>query len=81
MTVGVSDWPRWVARYIAEKKGLFQKNNVAVKLIWYDDYTQSLDDFSAGKLDANGQTWSDTLIGRAKGGAGRPLCFSITPRS
>ena len=34
--VGVSDWPGWVAWYVAEQKGFFKKHGADVKLVWFD---------------------------------------------
>lgn len=65
--VGVSDWPGWVAWYIAEQKGFFKKHGADVKLIWFPNYTDSISALSAGQLDANSQTWSDTMAPLAKG--------------
>ncbi len=65
--VGVSDWPGWVAWYVAEQKGFFKKHGADVKLVWFANYTDSIAALSAGQLDANSQTWSDTLGPLAKG--------------
>ncbi len=65
--VGVSDWPGWVAWYIAEQKGFFKKHGADVKLVWFPNYTDSISALSAGQLDANSQTWSDTMAPLAKG--------------
>lgn len=65
--VGVSDWPGWVAWYVAEQKGMFKKHGADVKLVWFANYTDSVSALSAGQLDANSQTWSDTLGPLAKG--------------
>lgn len=65
--VGVSDWPGWVAWYVAEKKGFFKKHGADVKLVWFPNYTDSISAPSAGQLDANAQTWSDTMGPLAKG--------------
>jgi NitT/TauT family transport system substrate-binding protein len=65
--VGVSDWPGWVAWYIAEQKGFFTKYGASVKLVWFPNYTDSIAALSAGQLDANSQTWSDTMAPLAKG--------------
>jgi NitT/TauT family transport system substrate-binding protein len=68
ITLGVNDWPGFLAWQIAEKKGFFQKHNAAVKIVWYgSDLAKTLEDFAAGKLDANAQTWSDSLIHLSKG--------------
>jgi NitT/TauT family transport system substrate-binding protein len=65
--VGYSDWPGWVAWAIAEQKGFFKKHGARVKLIWFPNYTDSIAALSAGQLDANCQTWSDTMGPIAKG--------------
>lgn len=65
--VGVSDWPGWVAWYVAKEKGLFEKYGAEVELVWFPNYTDSIQALSAGQLDANSQTWSDTLAPLAAG--------------
>ena len=65
--IGLSDWPGWVAWYIAEEKGLFEKHGADVKLVWFPTYTDSISALSAGRLDANSQTWSDTMAPLAAG--------------
>lgn len=65
--VGVSDWPGWVAWYIAEQKGFFKKHGADVKLVWFANYSDSISALSAGQIDANSQTWSDTMAPLAKG--------------
>lgn len=65
--VGVSDWPGWVAWYVADQKGYFRKYGADVKLVWFPNYTDSISALSAGQLDANSQTWSDTMAPLAKG--------------
>nr|WP_297351159.1 ABC transporter substrate-binding protein [uncultured Caldimonas sp.] len=67
LKVGVSDWPGWVAWYVAEQKGYFKKHGADVKLVWFANYTDSISALSSGQLDANSQTWSDTLGPLAKG--------------
>ncbi|OWW21589.1 ABC transporter substrate-binding protein [Noviherbaspirillum denitrificans] len=64
--VGLSDWPGWVAWYVAEQKGFFKKHGAKVKLVWFPNYTDSIAALSAGQLDANAQTWSDTMTPLAK---------------
>lgn len=65
--LGLSDWPGWVAWYVADQKGFFKKNGAKVKLIWFANYTDSIAALSSGQLDANSQTWSDTMTPLAKG--------------
>ncbi len=65
--VGYSDWPGWVAWAIAEQKGFFKKHGADVKLVWFPNYSDSISALSAGQVDANCQTWSDTMAPLAKG--------------
>jgi NitT/TauT family transport system substrate-binding protein len=65
--VGVSDWTGWVAWYVAQEQGYFRKYGAAVKLVWFANYSDSISALSTGQLDANCQTWSDTLGPLAKG--------------
>lgn len=65
--VGLSDWPGWVAWYVAEQKGFFKKHGAKVTLVWFPNYTDSIAALSAGQLDANSQTWSDTMTPLSKG--------------
>jgi NitT/TauT family transport system substrate-binding protein len=62
ITLGVNDWVGYVAWYIAQEKGFFKKHSTDVKLVWHDSVVDSLDKFAAGRLDANAQPWTDTLI-------------------
>jgi NitT/TauT family transport system substrate-binding protein len=65
--VGVSDWTGWVAWYVARDQGYFRKYGANVELVWFANYTDSIAALSTGQLDANCQTWSDTLGPIAKG--------------
>jgi NitT/TauT family transport system substrate-binding protein len=67
LRVGVSDWPGWVAWYIAQEQGLFDKYGLKVRLVWFPVYSDSIAALSAGQLDANSQTWNDTMPAIAKG--------------
>ncbi len=62
ITLGVNDWVGYVAWYVAQEKGFFKKHGTDVKLVWCEGVVDSLDKFAAGKLDANAQPWTDTLI-------------------
>jgi NitT/TauT family transport system substrate-binding protein len=69
ITIGYSDWPGWTCWDIAEKQGFFKKHNVNVKLVWFPTYTDSLNALAAGQVDANCQTWIDTMGPLAQGQA------------
>ncbi len=67
ITIGYSDWPGWVAWDIAEQQGFFKKRGANVKLTWFPVYTDSLNAFAAGQVDANCQTWGDSMGPLAQG--------------
>ncbi|HWP47372.1 MAG TPA: ABC transporter substrate-binding protein [Candidatus Limnocylindrales bacterium] len=67
LKIGVSDWPGWVAWYVAQEKGFFKKYGVDVELVWFPVYSDSISALSAAKLDANSQTWNDTMAPIAQG--------------
>ena len=69
ITIGYSDWPGWTCWDIAQQQGFFKKRHVNVKLVWFPNYSDSLDALAAGSLDANCQTWSDTMGPLAQGQA------------
>ena len=64
LKLGYSDWPGWVAWEIAKEKGFFEKNGVAVELVWMD-YVASMEAFAAGALDAVAMTNGDALVSGA----------------
>jgi len=67
ITIAYSDWPGWVAWDIVEQQGFFKKHGANVKLVWFPVYTDSLNALAAGQVDANCQTWSDTMGPLAQG--------------
>ncbi|WP_199678660.1 ABC transporter substrate-binding protein [Salinisphaera sp. LB1] len=67
ITIGISDWPGWVAWYVAEQKGYFKKYGANVKLVWFPSYIDSVQALAADKLDANSQALIDTLAPIEKG--------------
>lgn len=67
ITLGISDWPGWVAWYIAKEKGYFKKYGAHVKLVWFPSYIDSVNALSAGQLDANSQALIDSLAPIEKG--------------
>ena len=61
IVIGYSNWAGWWPWAIAEKEGLFAKNNVNVQMKWFDGYLESMEAFAAGQLDGNCQTLNDTI--------------------
>ncbi|MCU1353219.1 MAG: Aliphatic sulfonates transporter substrate-binding protein [Acidimicrobiales bacterium] len=67
LTIGYSAWPGWFPLAVAEQTKQFEKAGLNVKLVYFADYTASLDALVAGKVDVNAQTLNDTLFGVAAG--------------
>ncbi len=65
--LGFSAWPGWFPWQVAQEEGIFQKNNVAVDLKWFDGYLESISTLTAGQIDANSQTLNDTISAIAGG--------------
>lgn len=65
--LGFSAWPGWFPWQITQDEGIFQKNNIAVDLKWFDGYLESISTLTAGQIDANSQTLGDTVSSVAGG--------------
>ncbi|MBE9047410.1 ABC transporter substrate-binding protein [Pleurocapsales cyanobacterium LEGE 10410] len=61
IVIGYSNWAGWWPWAIAEREGMFAKNNVNVEMKWFDGYLESMEAFAAGQLDGNCQTLNDTI--------------------
>lgn len=65
--LGFSAWPGWFPWQVAQEQGLFEANNIAVDLKWFDGYLESISALTAGQIDANSQTLGDTVSSIAGG--------------
>jgi len=65
--IALSPWPGWFFWYVVEEKGFFEKHGANVELVWFPVYSDSLQAFATGQVDANNQTLSDTLAPASKG--------------
>ena len=59
--LGFSAWPGWFPWQIAQEQKIFEANQVAVDLKWFDGYLESISTLTAGQIDANSQTLGDTV--------------------
>ncbi len=66
--IGFSAWPGWFPWQVAKEQGIFDQNNVAVDLKWFDGYLESISTLTAGQIDGNSQTLGDT-VSSVSGGA------------
>ncbi|MBF2003190.1 MAG: aliphatic sulfonate ABC transporter substrate-binding protein [Synechococcales cyanobacterium M58_A2018_015] len=65
--LGFSAWPGWFPWQVAQDAGIFEANNVAVDLKWFDGYLESINALTAEQIDANSQTLGDTVSSVAGG--------------
>jgi len=65
--IGYSAWPGWFPLTVAEQEKVYEDAGVDVEMVYFTDYTASLDALAAGKVDINAQTLNDTLFGVAAG--------------
>lgn len=65
--LGFSAWPGWFPWQVAQDKGIFAKNKLAVDLKWFDGYLESINTLTAEQIDANSQTLNDTISAVAGG--------------
>ncbi|MEB3177450.1 MAG: ABC transporter substrate-binding protein [Nostocaceae cyanobacterium] len=65
--LGFSAWPGWFPWQVAQEKKIFESNNLAVDLKWFDGYLESINTLTAGQIDANSQTLGDTVNSVAGG--------------
>lgn len=65
--LGFSAWPGWFPWQVAEEVGIFEANQAAVDLTWFDGYLESINTLNAGQIDANSQTLGDTVNSLAGG--------------
>ena len=65
--IGYSAWPGWFPLTVAEQEKVYEDAGIDVEMVYFTDYTASLDALAAGKVDINAQTLNDTLFGVAAG--------------
>jgi NitT/TauT family transport system substrate-binding protein len=75
LRIGYSDWPGWVAWQVAIDKGWLKDAGVDAEFQWFD-YSQSMDAFGAGKIDADCVSNGDSLV--MSGGGNRNLMVMLT---
>lgn len=65
--LGFSAWPGWFPWQVAQEQGIFEANNAAVDLKWFDGYLESISTLTAEQIDANSQTLGDTVSSLSSG--------------
>lgn len=75
LKIAYSDWPGWVAWDIALQKGWFKEAGVNVDFVW-NEYVPTMDNFSAGKVDAVAVTNGDALVTGASGAPSKMILLN-----
>jgi len=65
--IAVNVWPGQAHVYLAQEKGLFEKNNVEVELILKESITESSQLFTNGEVDGCFGVFADIIMINAKG--------------
>jgi NitT/TauT family transport system substrate-binding protein len=65
LKIGYSDWPGWLVLEIGKQKGFFKEAGVDVDLVWFGEYSKSIDAYSANKLDGIFIACGDSLTAKA----------------
>ena len=61
LKIGWSDWVGWAPWKIVEVKKLFAENGANAELVYFDDYTKSLEAFEGGAISALSTTLNDAM--------------------
>lgn len=66
--VGISAWNGYLPFHLIDNKSLFKSlSGIKLSIQWYEEYLKGITDLSRGKLNANAQTLSDTILSIAEG--------------
>ena len=60
-------WPPNFLAYLADEKGLFEKNGVNVELLFYPDYHEVVERYALGEADGLTLVFSDAILQNAAG--------------
>ncbi len=60
--IAINEWPGYASVFIAQEKGIFEKNDVDVELIFDADYSTSQQRYTDGEVDGVFEVLSDTMF-------------------
>ena len=73
--IAINVWPGYAHAYLAQEKGLFEKNNVEVELILEESISESYELFTNGEVDGCFGVFADTIMNNAKGIPAKVVCI------
>ena len=65
--IAINEWPGYAHAFIAQEKGIFEKNGVAVELVFDRDYTASQQRYIDGEVDGVFEVLPDTMFRNTQG--------------
>jgi len=65
--IAINEWPGYAHAFIAQEKGIFEKNGVAVELVFDRDYTTSQQRYIDGEVDGVFEVLPDTMFRNTQG--------------
>ena len=65
--IAINQWPGYATAFIAQEKGLFEKNGVRVELIFDIEYIKSKERYTTGETDGIFEVFSDTIFQNSEG--------------
>ena len=67
ITIAINVWPGYANAFIAQEKGFFKDNDVKVKLILTETYTESQQMYINGDVDGIFEVFLDTILHNSEG--------------
>ncbi len=65
--IAINEWPGYAHAFLAQEKGFFEKNGVAVELVFDRDYTTSQQRYIDGEVDGVFEVLPDTMFRNTEG--------------
>ena len=67
VTIAINIWPGYANAFVAQEKEFFNQNNVKVKLILTETYTEAQELYTNGDVDGIFEVYTDTIFHNSEG--------------
>lgn len=65
--ISVGTWPGYGDIFIAQEKGIFEKNNVKVEIVFFKSFGDAVDAYNNGQTDGGYTTWPEAITSSFSG--------------
>lgn len=65
--ISVGTWPGYGDIFLAQEKGIFEKNNVHVEIVFFESFDESIDAYNSGQTDGGYTTWPEAITSSLRG--------------